>query len=258
MHPSIFTASSLLSIDFTFPLPGVRQRLSSLPELQLICILVINTKLYHPFSGPPRHARSLADPAALAIDWPAWAAAQSVRDASLANEGHLQRGTEINVTETDAMNMSSEQLDEYLDYYERTFIDHERMEQEDVGLPNQLLDMFPTGRLDDSEPIAYSYQEQVEKEKMARDQALETVMGSLTLRPITEDEGEEVHRIGSFYKRYRRIEDLEGVARAFHERVADMMSIGLETLLLAILQIERQFIQLKDTKLGEEDEEDIL
>ncbi|KAK4694541.1 RNA polymerase I-specific transcription initiation factor RRN7, partial [Lecanoromycetidae sp. Uapishka_2] len=262
LHPLTLIIASIMSIDFTFPVPGRRQRTSSLPELQLTCLLVIATKLYHPFSGPPRHARSFADPAALALDWSVWIAALKAHDEALIEEHHFPRGSEINVSEKDALKLTGEQIDEYLDYFERTFIDPERVEQKERGLPKQLLDMFPTHRLDGSEPPHYSYQTQVEKEQIATEQTLKTVMGSLKLRPITadEDDVEEVRRIGSLYKRYRRVEDLDGVAKAFHERVAQRVGVSVKTLVLAVLQIEGMLIKWREMKMKEKEkgvEEDV-
>lgn len=184
--------------------------------------------------------------------------AHKAHNASNTDESHLQRGTEINITEVDAMQMSGEQLDEYMDYYERTFIDPDRIEQK---LPKELLDMFPTGRLDGSEPVSYSYQEQVAKEQEAVEETLDAVIGSMRLRKVIPKESEEpVRRIGSFYKRYRRAEDLDGYAKVFHEKVAEIIGVKLETLVLAVGQMERLLIKWREAKvregLEEEEEEE--
>lgn len=165
------------------------------------------------------------------------------------------RGSEINTSEEDAMRMNSDQLDEYMDYYERTFIDRERAEQKTRGLPKQLLDMFPTNRLDGSEPFPYSYHLQVEREQLATQQTLETVMGSLKIRPVMpadRDDGEGVHRVGSFYKRYRHVEDLDGVAKLFYDRVAERVGLSIETLVLAVLQVEQMLIKWRERKAKED------
>ena len=150
--------------------------------------------------------------------------------------------------------MSGEQLDEYMDYYERTFIDPDRIEQK---LPKELLDMFLTGRLDDSELAAYSYQEQFAKEQEAVEEKLDAVIGSMRLRRVISKESEgSVRRIGSLYKRYRRVEDLDGYAKVFHEKVADMVGVKLETLVLAVGQMERLLIKWREAKVKEGLEEE--
>ena len=242
-----------MSVSFAFPSPDCRQRTSSLPELQLICLLTIATKLYHPFDTLPRHVTSLADPAALAINWPSWVQALDVHNASDTSDGRLQRGSEIHLIDTDVMKMSGKQLDEYMDYFERTFIDSERIEQK---IPKELLDMFPTGRLDGSETDPYSYYDQSAREQDAVDQRLRTMIGSMTLRSvISEDIKEPVRRVGSFYKRYRYAEDLKGEAKAFHEKAAEAIGVKLETLLLAVGQVERMLIKWRETKVKERSEE---
>ena len=211
-------------------------------------------KLYHPFDNLPRHVPSLTDPAALLIDWPSWVEAQKAHNTWNTDEHHLRRGTEINITEVDAMEMSGEQLDEYMDYYERTFIDQDRVEQK---LPKDLLDMFPTGRLDGSEPASYSYQEQFGKEQKAVEETLDAVIGSMRLRKVISKKSEEpVRRIGNFYKRYRRVEDLDGNAKVFHDKVAEMVGVRLETLVLAVGQMERLLIKWREAKIKEGLEEE--
>lgn len=257
----------MLSISFTFPTPTHRQRTSSIPELALISLLVIATKLYHPFNSTktPRHARSLADPGALTINWPSWVQARQAHEARLNPKGNIARGSEINVTEADVMEMTGEQLDQYMDYYERTFIDPARVESKPHPAPHQLLEMFPTGRLDGSSPVPYSWAEYTEKEQSSISQALsDVVSGAVDIRPVIRSTGEEndgdeepVNRIGSFYKRYRTVDELAGTARFFHEKVGDVVGVKLETLVVAVGQVERKLIAWREARvkagLGEDD-----
>ena len=256
--PSTLAISTMLNVEFNFPQPNKRQRLSSLPELALITLLVIATKLYHPFDSAtrPRHARSTTDPTILTINWSAWTEAQKSHDARMNPEDHLPRGSELNVTEEDAMSMTGQQLDDYMDFYERTFIDKERAETKKKGLPKQLLDMFPTGRLDGPAPEPYSYSEQTAKEEASIGEKLASMVSNLQVRPIaatgevTADDEKEL-KIGSFYKRYRRVDELEGDARFFHEKVAEAVGIKLETLLIAVGQMERRLINWRAARVKE-------
>lgn len=146
--------------------------------------------------------------------------------------------------------MTGEQLDEYMDYYERTFICTEHVESKTRGLPKELLDMFPIGRLHGSSPTHYTYQIQAENEHVAVEQRLETVMGGMKLRPVASEDSEEpVRRIGSFYKRFRRVEDLEGYAKLLYEKVAEGVAVKVETLVLAVGQIERKLIMWREARV---------
>lgn len=263
LHPKTLQISQLLSTTFAFPLPGFRQQTSSLPELQLICLLIVAVKLYHPFDGFTRHVRSLADSAALTVDWAAWVNVQSSHSTDATGDAHLERGSEINVTERDVMNMTGEQLDEYMDWYERTFVDESRVEGKARGLPKQLLDMFPISHIDGSSPTPYRHDQMAADEQGNTDKRLNLVMGKLRLRNIVSDDSEDsagVHedstRIGSFYKRYRTVEDLTPHAKAFHDAVAEAIGVRLQTLLLAVGQVERNLVKWREAKVKADKEED--
>lgn len=234
-----------------------------MPEVQLMCLLVIAVKLYHPFDGLIRHVRSLADSAALTIDWEVWVDSQRSCKMHAASGAHLERGSEIYVTEKDVMNMTGEQLDEYMDWYERTFVDESRAEEKARGLPKQLLDMFPTGRIDGSEPAPYSHDRMAAEEQETVDKRLNLVMGKLLLRTAVSDDPDDSTgtnrdstQIGNFYKRYKKVEDLTPHAKAFHEAVAEVIGVRLETLLLAVGQVERRLVKWKDAKVKADKEED--
>ena len=224
---------------------------------------MIAVKLYHSFDDTTRHVRSLADSAALTVDWAVWVDTQSSHNVRVADEPHLERGSEISVTEKDVMSMPGEQLDEYMDWYERTYVDDSRVEGKSHGLPKQLLDMFPTGRDDGSSPTPYNYDQNSVQEQDAIDKRLQTVTGKLRLRNVVTDDSEDsigVHedsiRVGSFYKRYREAKDLTPHARAFHEAVAKAIGVRLETLILAVGQVERRLVKWREAKLKADKGED--
>ena len=227
-----------------------------------MCLLIIAVKLYHPFDDFTRHVRSLADSAALKIDWPAWVDVQSSHGVHASGEAHLERGSEIKVTEKDVMNMTGENLDEYMDWYERTFVDEARAEGKARGLPQQLLDMFPTGRTDGSSPMPYNYEQVAAEQQETIDKRINLAMGKLRLHNVVSDDSEDsdgVHEdstgIGSFYKRYRKVEDLTPHAKVFHEAAAEVAGVRLETLMIAVGQVERKLMKWREAKVKAEKKE---
>ncbi|KAL9103995.1 MAG: hypothetical protein Q9163_001015 [Psora crenata] len=257
-HRAVCDVAALLSVDFAFPLVGGQQRVSRLPEVFLISLIVIVVKLYHPFDTIDRFADSASDLAALTVDWASWLQAREQHELRLKDGGHLPRGTEINVTEQDVMKMTGEQLDDYLDWYERTWVDDERAEHKARGLPKQLLDMFPTGRQGDGSSCrAYDYRNEAEKQRKSCDQLILQCTSELHQRNILtdgqEDEG-SVNRVGSFYKRYRSVDELTMHARGFHEAAASAVGIKLTTLLVAVRQVERRLIVWRERQLRVSDE----
>ena len=163
------------------------------------------------------------------------------------------------------MAMTSDGLDEYLDFYERTFVDEARAETKPRGLPKQLLDMFPTGRQDGSSPTNYSYSEHTAKEQASTKEMLNDVVGSFAMRPFVastedgngDDADDDEERIGDSYQRFRHVEDLGEDARFFHGKVAEAVAVRLETLLLCVWQMETRLLTLRKAqakKMREEGE----
>ena len=246
--------ANLLSIDFSFPKPERQQRISRFPEMALISLLVIAVKLYHPFSNVELCASSTTDPALLNVNWESWLASYQAHKSRRKDPEHLTRGAEIDVIERDVMTMNGTQLDDYLEWYERTWIDEERTQQKTRGLPTQLLEMFPTGRHDGSQPKTYDTILEIEKEQASLTQRLTETMGNLRMRKVVDSqerdlEADVVPKVGSGYKRYRSIDELNRHARAFHEAAADAVAVKVETLLISVLQIERKLVVWREKQI---------
>ncbi|KAL9581434.1 MAG: hypothetical protein Q9212_003898 [Teloschistes hypoglaucus] len=264
MFVAVRRLAKLLQIDFSFPVARPYYRISSAPEVALMALLVITVKLYHPFDSIDRHPRSLTEPGTLGIDWNRWSEVQKDYDARDTAGGELGRGNEIKVTETDVFNLSGDQVDEYLDWFEKTWVDEERARKRPRGYPSQLLDMFPTGKPDGStRPTVDAERERLNDEE-GLEAKLRAVQGALKQRQIISDKDaknyeESVARIGSFYKRYRKADDLPATAKAFHETAASLIAVKLSTLLIAIGQIERKLMKWKEQqeKEGSDSDEDM-
>lgn len=252
--------SSLLKVRFVFPRPGTRQKSSAFPESQLIALLLVAVKLFHPFDQLQRKPRSWTEPGILDIDWNVWYDLQAEHQARFASDGRIGRGNIISVNEQDIMKMSGAQLDEYMDWFERTWISEEVSVFKKEGLPRELLDMFPTGRLDGSSFAEFNFDEESKIDQVSVEKNLAAIQKSLEMRGVVSEEQEEnsnrpVRRIGSFYKRYRKAEDLTPQARKFHETAASLVGISLSSLLRAVCQMERK-LQLWRRKQLKEDNED--
>lgn len=258
---------SMLDIDFCFPRHGSRQQRSGLPEIRLIALLVIAVKLCYPFDMLDRHPRSHLDIAVLNVDWDNWCELQKKHDMRLISQGKIGRGNEMLVNEQDVINMPTEQLDEYLDWYEKTWISEDDDEHPNRGLPKQLLDMFPTKRADPALAAMDEFDADTKVERNLLDEKLRNVQHQLKLRPAIskEREGkskEPLRRLGNFYKRYRKIEDLPRQAKTFHEAAASLVGVSLATLFMAVLQMERKLQIWRAKRLkerqGESDDNESL
>lgn len=81
-------------------------------------LIVIATKLSHPFDDIERVPQSEADPTTVKVDWTKWRETMAESPTK-----ELKRGEEIKITDADVMKMSGKQMDDYLDWYQRTWID---------------------------------------------------------------------------------------------------------------------------------------
>jgi len=81
-------------------------------------LIVIATKLSQPFDEVDRIPQSETDPTTVKVDWKRWR--EIMADAPTKG---LKRGEEINVTDAGVMKMSGKQMDDYLNWYQRTWID---------------------------------------------------------------------------------------------------------------------------------------
>ena len=271
LYTSTQALASILSIDFSFPTPRYRRSSIALPEIQLVALLVITVKLYHPFDDLERHVKSTSDGGFLAIDWDVWSHAHQVHDTATKSDRPFAPGSEINLTEHDVMTMSDVQADAYMDWYEKTWIEKDVKDTTTRSLPQELLDMFPTGRQDRSTPSAPPTSEERRiKERDTMTARFKTVLGSLKARKVVPGEEEGHHanvgaRVGAHYTHYRRMEDLEGHAKVFHEVVARMAGIQVKTLLGAVFGMEMRLRRWREDQLrtelgenGEEMEDDIF
>lgn len=118
----------LVGFTYSFPLSDRRSlRYLALPEAQLVALIVVATKLLFPFDELKRYPTSALEPAAQVLDWKLWAHTQKQFDNKEFAVGRLPRGKEILVNEKDVFKMTTQQLDDYLDWYENSWLDSRGM-----------------------------------------------------------------------------------------------------------------------------------
>jgi len=230
-----------------------------------MALVIVAVKLYHPFDTLDRYAASPTNLGIFQIDWVAWCSHHQQYANRETSDGKLGRGNEMRIKEQDVFRMSEAQLDEYLDWYEKTWVKEPTRRPKKGDLPQDLLDMFPTARLDGSAAPAVNITETIAADQVALDAKLAAVQASLRTRSVVREEEEEYHgepvrRIGSFYKRYRKEVDLPSHAMTFFEAAASLIGVELSTMVVAVLQTEqlllnyrKREIRARREKGGEED-----
>lgn len=124
IYSAVKQLQDLLGFTFSFPtrIEGKWRHLH-LPELQLVTLIVISTKLIFSLDGVKRYPTSSQEPAAQVMDWKFWAQTQRHFDNRDVSRGKIGKGKEILVSEKDVFGMTLDQLDEYMDWYENGWLD---------------------------------------------------------------------------------------------------------------------------------------
>jgi RNA polymerase I-specific transcription initiation factor RRN7 len=224
-------------------------RVVDLPDGQLAAVIIISVKMLFPFDSIKRYPRSGGEPAGAVINWDTWKdARKSFADESRQNE-RLGWQDAMKVTESDVLTMSDTKIDDYLDYFAKTWTMADPEDKDkDADYRRAMLDLFPV--LSTPKPPTLS----VDTHSL-QSETIKKVMGSLiTRRVITEaqekESGKRVHRPGSLYKRYRSEKDLEGHVKQFFQAVADLAGMSLKNVIRAVYITETHiFRKYKEDEL---------
>ncbi|EEP81687.1 predicted protein [Uncinocarpus reesii 1704] len=123
IYPAVNRLNEMAGFKFSFPEKFGRFNRTCLPEVQLMSLVIMATKLFYPFDDLKRYPHSLKDPAAQVMDWDAWTEAQKEFDLRGKSGVRIGKGHEIEVNETDVFQMTPVQLDDYMDWYSKMWID---------------------------------------------------------------------------------------------------------------------------------------
>ncbi|KAL4922758.1 hypothetical protein BDW62DRAFT_171701 [Aspergillus aurantiobrunneus] len=232
IYPVTKRLQTLLGFTFKYPTTVVsRRKPLDEPELQLVTLIVIATKLLFPFDDVQRHPTSTQELTVQAIDWGSWAEVQNRFDRRDASAGRIGKGKEILVNEGDVLNMNGDQLDAYLDWYENSWLDNNKG-------ANPLTPFFPLGSASkenrQSEPTAEDDEEE------AIEVMLHMAPRYLKSRAVVSSSEPDIPRPGSLYSRYRQESDLPDSARAFYEIAAKVIGVSISTLVRSVSQAETQ------------------
>ncbi|TGO24549.1 hypothetical protein BPAE_0100g00170 [Botrytis paeoniae] len=227
--------AEILEYNFSYPIHNKRLHgTTGYPEYQLTSLIVIATKLSQPFDDIHRHPKSNLDATAAKINWTKWHSIMFDNP----TEG-LKRGDEIKITDADVFKMTGEQMDDWMNWYHKTWID-----DRDQKVPQQILELFPL-----SDTIPETTMGIVDPDPIDR---AKEVHKTLTLQKpvahVDDEEFQDIIRPGEKYRRYRTVEELPESAKAFLEIAARNIGTSIEKLVHGVLTTE---IQLEKCMLDE-------
>ena len=218
-----------------------------MPDVQIIVLLVMATKLIFPFDDIARHPATNNEPATQAMDWQKWMQAQRQFESQKHPDGKLGKEKIIQMTESDVFNMDPSQLDEYMDWYEKSWLAH-------PSDTTPIMELFPISRPETkdtsasrSNPNDTSNAE--DDEEAALTTMLQTVMESIVaVPPVPREEGKRPTRPGVWYHRYRWESTLPETARLFYEIAAQLAGVSLQTLVRAVKVAEWRVAHWQDNQ----------
>lgn len=226
VYPCTFRLAKVLELDnFKWPDQFTGQvRAMDYPELRMMGLLVIATKLTQPFDDVVRKPETATDPSTMRVQWGTWKEVMSEKPV----EG-LKPGEEVKVTEEDVFEMSGAKLDDYLAWYQRMWMDDGKEDK----LPKQILDLFPV------EPVP----EKKAVEGQSTSEKVKFVQNSLqVVDPISKEQApyaaREVIRPGTSYRRWKEVSRLNDMERLFVERAAEQAGCSLDILVKAVYMLE--------------------
>jgi RNA polymerase I-specific transcription initiation factor RRN7 len=119
IYVAVQRLAKLLGITFTFPAAAMgRKRSLAHPETLLAGLVVVATKLSQPFDHVAQGSSDASDPTNLSVDWDIWKDIMTEEKVD-----GLKKGKEVHVTDQEVLNMSGKELDDYLDWYQKTWVD---------------------------------------------------------------------------------------------------------------------------------------
>ncbi|GAM84489.1 hypothetical protein ANO11243_024850 [Dothideomycetidae sp. 11243] len=255
VYPCTLRLASLLSISFDYydPTKHWPTRALRLPEQRLAALLIMATKLLFPPDARERTPRKPTEPAALAMDWPAWSKV-------MREQSSLKRkpafGTALDTTEQDVSSMSAEDMDAYMAWYGDMYTAPEpsgpkrRIRASTQPLMHALRHLFPIESAEVSHPPAPQSQD--------REVAIREAQASLRpVRVLATHADEAVERPGTGYARFLTSRELTGHARELYVHVADCVGTELDMLVRDVFALERGLERLAtadDTEVGDETE----
>ena len=226
-----------------------RRQGSAFPEIQLMSLLVITVKLLYPFDDTQRFPRSVQEPTSQKMDWISWKRHQlDLRERP--SPASLARGREIDVHDTDVFKMSRQELDSYMDWYQKTWVREPRPGLEG-SVNKEILDMFPLHSPGHSVEQTHMQREQ-EVLNLATERARAMTASIKFQRPTTDEEvnieGMNMKRPGEDYGSYKEEEHLPETAKTFFAVAAKTACTSVKNLILAVLQTEARITVWKRAK----------
>ncbi len=228
----------LLRIDFEFG-NLCKYAVLRYPEARLMALVIIATKLLSPLDSIDRGAESSTELSVLTFDWNEWMKTHTSTNEQEQRRDGLTFEQAFSFNEKDCLNAADETVDAYLKWCSENISAGEVRERgpgsKDGDFRRALFQMFPL----DLQPSRETRKQEKLNEDHDPDVKLQNMQATRVLRKSVDYDG-TTHRMGSFYRRYRSVEDLCSISKVFFEKAATLAGLSIENMVQAVFLIERK------------------
>ncbi|CZT19832.1 uncharacterized protein RCC_05688 [Ramularia collo-cygni] len=241
--------ATLLDLDYCYSLDakaGTNQSLRY-PEVRLMAVVIITTKLLFPFDDSRRYPKAPNDMAMLKMDWTSWADMQKV-EALLADEQPVKKGLSyenaFSMTEADSIALSDDSLDQYLDWCENNIASEDIRDRgkaaKEAEYRRALFEWFPsTARPGASRPRSAI----LDAVPSVQQRAVHSQENLRLGRIVQEDGSDDIPRVGMSHAQYRTRDELHGTSKLFYQRASRVAGYSVHGMVRAAFLLERQMLQ---------------
>ncbi|KAM7190604.1 hypothetical protein V8F33_009394 [Rhypophila sp. PSN 637] len=248
LPPAVYMATQDIcaraDLGFTFPTERGRdastlskffrnkpQSLIQLPEALLVAAMVVAVKYIYPLDKIERFPVDENDPLTLKMDWATWERSFTPPENTDVRPRRLDFK---NLAPKEIEAMSSDDMDDYLTWYENARVDRIRSKYGDADIKG----LFPLGPSNKPNPVVKerSYQDLAEEQEEQIKKIMKLVHSAMTV--VEPRDGDNVLRIGSLYQPLRKPKHAEGVTKRFYQVVAEMSGLGFRHLVAVVYKLE--------------------
>jgi RNA polymerase I-specific transcription initiation factor RRN7 len=240
--------SKLINLDMSSLTASKASRLVILryQEAQLMALVIVASKLLFPFDDIERKVYQPTDLSSLSLNWSAWIDLHHKDERNSETDDELTFEQAFDFDQSDCLAAADGKLDAYLDWYEDNIASDEIREhgraRQDAEFRRTLFQMFPK-----------PFRNTALTDK-ASNTAVNTVWDELLKsKDAIQNQGvaqpalsRNVNRYGSFYRRFRTVEELSGPARLLLEKAASLAGISLENMVQAVFATEKKLEKVEE------------
>ncbi|KAI0165675.1 hypothetical protein GGR57DRAFT_512730 [Xylariaceae sp. FL1272] len=223
--------ADILRLEFSYPVGGKRIRTMNNPEVLLVALVLVSTKLLYSLDGIERRPLNRDDLRRTNVNWAEWQKATA--DAPAEQRQHLVRGAEYKITTDDALVMDNTKLDDYMDWFESMWLG-----QGEPRTTEKIRELFGKQKKHEQnihQGLDDEYTDRIKERYQTLNQSLTPI------EPVAFDTSEnERTQPRNLCPVWRLEEDLPDVAKSLYQKAASLAALPLATLLRGATQVEKQ------------------